>query len=135
MWDGDVKRKWEHLYDRVNKGDPGVPLLSREGDAICLSAVPPQQETTDSIWDRVLEIKAPEPHNVSSDWWCLTFDGSEDPVQVTDLGAISPHGDFGVDGNHLAFIATDGEYVMKTNGNDLRKIKEVNAFGTLDWVP
>jgi Tol biopolymer transport system component len=125
----------EELFDANRFSAIDAPLFSRDGDVICFSAVPPLPESARSIWDQLMGVKMAEAHSVPSDWWCLSLDGSEDMVQMTDLGAIGLYGDFSEDGTHIAFIASDGVYIMQPDGSDLRKIKEVNAFGTLDWVP
>jgi hypothetical protein len=142
-----VNNDQELIISKADGSDPEVlldadrfsaidaPLFSQDGDVICFSAVPPLPESARSIWDQLMGVKSAEAHGVPSDWWCLSLDGSEDMVQLTDLGAIGLYGDFSEDGNHIAFIASDGVYVMQPDGSDLRKIKEVNAFGTLDWVP
>lgn len=112
-----------------------APLISPENDIVCFSAVDPQPESVKSIWDRLTGVAKAEAHGVPSDWWCLYLDGRDELVQLTNLNAIGLYGDFSSDGSFLAFISSDGVYVMRSDGTDLQKIKEVNAFGTIDWVP
>lgn len=111
------------------------PLFSPSLDQICFSAVNPLPQSVFSIWDRVMGVAAVEAHSVPSDWWCLYLNGSDMMIQLTTLNAIGLYGDFNQAGTHMAFIATDGIYTMRSDGNDLQKIKDIAAFGSVDWVP
>jgi Tol biopolymer transport system component len=142
-----VNDELELIVSAIDGSDPEIildsnrftaidaPLISPGNDKVCFSAVNPQPESTGLIWDRLLGVNKAEAHGVPSDWWCLSLDGSEDLVRLTNLNALGLYGDFSEDGSYLAFISSDGVYIMRSDGSDLQSIRDINAFGTLEWVP
>jgi Tol biopolymer transport system component len=111
-----------------------APLFSRDGDYLYFSAVGTPTESLSSLWDQLLGVKVASAHGVPSDWWRIAADDGE-PERLTDIEAIGLYGDFGLDGRHLAFISSDGVYMMRPDGGDVQQLDDVVAIGTIDWVP
>ena len=111
-----------------------APLFSRDGDLLYFSAVGTAAESTASLWDQLLGVGVASAHGVPSDWWRMPAAGGE-PERLTDIEAIGLYGDFSLDGGHLAFISSEGVYLMRPDGSDVRQIREITAIGTIDWVP
>lgn len=119
-----------------------APLFSRDGEFLTFSAVGRASgatagtpaETLSSLWDRLLGVRVAAAHGVPSDWWRMPAAGGE-PKRLTDIEAIGLYGDFGLDGGRLAFISSEGVYLMRPDGGDVRQIREITAIGTIDWVP
>ncbi len=120
-----------------SKAFPAVdaPLFSPDNRLICFSAVEPVTASRPSFWDWLWGVKVAQAHSVPSDWWCMPVDGSEEPVRLTNLGAIGLYGDFDLDGHHIAFITSNAVQVMNADGSDLVQLREIPTIGTLDWVP
>lgn len=112
-----------------------APLFVPKTEQICFSAVNPLPPSALTIWDRLAGVSVVMAHSVPSDWWCMSLDSSGEMSRLTNLNAIGLYGDFNEDGTHMAFITTDGLYIMRTDGSSLEKIKDASPFGTLDWVP
>ena len=111
-----------------------APLFPAGRDEVCFSAVNPQPQSALSMWERLLGVRRVRAHSVPSDWYCLSLDSGE-LVQLTDLNALGLYGDFNPEATHLAFISTDGVYILAADGSDLQKLKDASAFGTLNWLP
>jgi len=112
-----------------------APLFSPDNSRICFSAVESSTALSPSIWDRLLGVKVASAHSVPSDWYCMPLDGSEEPNQVTHLNAIGLYGDFDPSGQNWAFVSSEGVNMMKADGSDLRRLKDIPTTGTVDWVP
>ena len=112
-----------------------APLFSPDKSLLCFSAVLPETASLPSIWDRLMGVRVAQAHNVPSDWWCIPVDGSKEPQRLTNLNAIGIYGDFNESGEHLAFLTTEGVYVMNPDGSNLLQLIEGAAIGTIDWVP
>ena len=112
-----------------------APLFSPDNSLICFSAVEPSTALSSGFWDRLLGVKVASAHSVPSDWYCRPLDGSEAPEQVTHLNAIGLYGDFDPTGQNWAFVSSDGVNMMKADGSELRRLKDIPTTGSVDWVP
>jgi Tol biopolymer transport system component len=112
-----------------------APLFSPDGKTIYFSVATPEIQPVRSFWDRLLGVQVASAHSVPSDWWRMAVDGSESPEQLTNLFEIGMYGDFGPDGNHIAFITATGVQVMNPDGTGVFRLKDIAATGTLNWVP
>jgi Tol biopolymer transport system component len=112
-----------------------APLFSPDGSQLYFSAVNPEQASLLSFWDRLWGVQIAAAHDVPSDWWRMPADGSAAPERLTNLNAIGLYGDFSPDGRHMAFIASEGIYVMKPDGSDLLQLRSATPIGTISWVP
>jgi hypothetical protein len=112
-----------------------APLFSRDGEHLYFSAVGAPAESLSSFWDRLLGVRVAWAHDVPSDWWRMPAGGSGEPERLTDIEAIGLYGDFSLDGRHLAFIASDGVFLMRPDGSELQQLRDIVAIGTIDWSP
>jgi hypothetical protein len=112
-----------------------APLFSPDGSQLYFSAVNPEQASLPSFWDRLWGVQIAAAHDVPSDWWRMPADGSAAPERLTNLNAIGLYGDFSPDGRHMAFIASEGIYVMKPDGSDLLQLRSATPIGTINWAP
>jgi hypothetical protein len=112
-----------------------APLFSPDSSQLYFSAVNPEQASLPSFWDRLWGVRIAAAHDVPSDWWRMPADGSEAPERLTNLNAIGLYGDFSPDGRHIAFIASDGIYVMKPDGSEILQLRSASPIGTINWVP
>lgn len=116
-------------------GAVDAPLFSPDGQLIYFSAVNAEPLAHLSLWDRLLGVRIAEAHDIPSDWWVMPTDGSKGPQRLTNLNAISMYGDFSPNEKHIAFITSDGVYVMNPDGSGLLQLRDTPTVGTLDWVP
>jgi Tol biopolymer transport system component len=110
-----------------------APLFSPDNSMLCFSAVEQVSASLPSLLSRLLGLKIAYAHNVPSDWYCMPLDGSGEAVRLTNLDGLGLYGDFSADGRYLAFMTSAGIYVIKTDGSDLRQVKERGLVGTLNW--
>jgi Tol biopolymer transport system component len=112
-----------------------APLFSPDGETIYFSVAAVEVQPVRSFWDFLMGVKVVSAHNVPSDWWRMPADGSGPPEQLTNLFEMGMYGDFGPDGNYIAFITSTGVQVMNLDGTGVFRLKEITATGTLNWVP
>lgn len=116
-----------------------APLFSPDGENVLFSAVGSGQPASLSWLDQLLGVRiasaAPETHNVPSDWWQVSVTG-EGLKRLTKIYEIGLYGAFAQDGKHLAFISTNGLYVMEPDGSHLVPLlDQVGMSGTVSWIP
>lgn len=110
-----------------------APFFSPDNSWIYFSAAAdtaPQQ----SFWDRLLGVRVASAHSVPSDWWRLPADGSGEPQRLTSIGAIGLYGDSSADGQHIAFSASEGIFVMNPDGSGVCQLRQIPTIGIIDWV-
>jgi hypothetical protein len=54
---------------------------------------------------------------------------------LTNIFEMGMYGDFGPDGEVIAFITSSGVQVMNPDGTGVFRLKNIAATGTLNWVP
>ncbi len=131
--DGSNPRVIELPTDRFPAVD--APLFTPDGESIYFSAVAPEVQPVFSFWDWIMGVKVASAHNVPSDWWLMPVDASSPPVQITNIFEIGMYGDFGPNGDYMAFITSSGVQVMNPDGTGVFRLKDIAATGTLNWVP
>jgi len=109
-------------------------FFSPDDSAIIFSAVGEGKTPALSWIDRLLGVGQANAHDVPSDWWKIDLKTGK-MERLTRIYDVGLYGGFSPDGNHIAFIAVSGVYVMKADGNNLTPITTVSAVGTLEWVP
>jgi hypothetical protein len=65
----------------------------------------------------------------------MPVDATEAPEQLTNIFEMGMYGDFGPDGEVIAFITSYGVQVMNPDGTGVFRLKNIAATGTLNWVP
>jgi len=110
-----------------------APRFTPDGQSLLFSAANAPTLSSTSRLERLLGIIVASAHNVPSDFYSVTLDGSKLTrlTQVSESGlypAISP------DGQKVAFISQSGIYVMDIDGSHLQQIANQQAIGTLDWI-
>jgi Tol biopolymer transport system component len=116
-----------------------APVFSPEGEAVLFSAVGSGPATSLAWLDQLFGVQiasASSPvHNVPSDWWQVSVKG-EGLKRLTKLYEIGLYGAFAQDGKHLAFISTNGLYVMEPDGSHvLPLLDHMGMSGTVSWIP
>lgn len=125
----------QQLLDPAQFTAIDAPLFTPDNSLICFSAVESSTAMAPTFWDWLLGVKVASAHSVPSDWWCMALDGSSRPSKITHLNAIGLYGDFDISGQHWAFVSSEGINMMKPDGSDLRRLKDIPTTGTVDWVP
>jgi len=116
-----------------------APLFSPDGENVLFSAVGSGPVTSLSWLDQFLGVQiasaASPAHNVPSDWWQVSVkDGGL--KRLTQLHEIGLYGAFAPDGKHVAFISTNGLYVMEPDGRQVLPVLDrVGMSGTVNWIP
>jgi Tol biopolymer transport system component len=54
--------------------------------------------------------------------------------RLTSLGITSLAADYSPDGAHIAFIGSNGTYIMNADGSGLTQIDNNPKFGTIQWA-
>lgn len=109
-------------------------FFSADSTMLYFSAVTESAPQGLSWLDRLLGVKAAAGHTVPSDWWRVPIDGGP-PERLTNIGEIGLYADIAPDGAHIAFLSSNGVFVMQPDGSELRRLLEVPAFSTLNWLP
>ncbi len=112
-----------------------APLFSPDSQTIYFSVAAVEVQSVRSFWDILMGVKVVEAHNVPSDWWRMPVDGSSPPEQLTNIFEMGMYGDFGPDGNFIAFMTSTGVFVMSPDGTGVNRLKNIAATGTLNWIP
>jgi Tol biopolymer transport system component len=116
-----------------------APVFSPDGEAVLFSAVGSGPATSLSWLDQLFGVQiasaASSAHNVPSDWWQVSVKG-EGLKRLTKLYEIGLYGAFAQDGQHLAFVSTNGLYVMEPDGGHVVPVLDhVGMSGTVSWIP
>jgi hypothetical protein len=117
-----------------------APLFSHQGQRIIFSAVGqgPGREAgrpdVNLFLDWLLGVRTASAHNVPSDWWSMPVEGGR-PTQLTFLGDVGLIGTLAPDGEHMAFLAASGLYVMRVDGSELTILTRSAGNLSLKWVP
>jgi Tol biopolymer transport system component len=73
-------------------------------------------------------------HNIPSDWWRVDL-ATGKIKSLTHIGDTGLYGDFSPDGQHIAFVAATGLYLMNPDGSNLTQIMNYGPEGTVSWTP
>jgi len=111
-----------------------APLFSPDGEWLYFSAVTEEPVTALSWVDRLLGVQTALAHDVPSDWWRILLTGGT-PERLTTLNKIGLYGDFGPNGQAMAFASITGLYTMNPDGTELTELLATTAADTLSWVP
>lgn len=110
-------------------------FFTPDGSALVFSAVSDTAAPAGLSWfDRLLGVRAAAAHSVPSDWWRVPVAGGQ-PEQLTNILDIGLNGAYAPDGQHIAFIAASGVYVMNPDGSELTKLSGEIAAGGIAWTP
>lgn len=115
-----------------------APLFSLDNETLYFSAV--ETLTPSLSWlDRLMGVRVAEAHNVPSDWWQQPAGEPAGTVgteaeKLTNLQEIGLYGDISADGDHIAFISTNGVQVMNPDGGGVFRLLNISATGTLNWI-
>jgi hypothetical protein len=112
-----------------------APLFSRDSQVIIFSAV--GGPASSQLWSNQL-ISTLRPnvmsHNIPSDWWRVDL-ASGQIKSLTHIGDTGMYGDFSPDGQHIAFVAATGLYLMNPDGTNLMRLLNYGPEGTVSWTP
>ncbi|HTP11828.1 MAG TPA: DPP IV N-terminal domain-containing protein [Anaerolineae bacterium] len=112
-----------------------APLFSRDSQALIFSAVGGPAASQLSSYQF---ISARQPnvlkHNIPSDWWRVDL-ATGKITSLTRMGDIGLYGDFSPDGQHIAFVAASGLYLMNSDGSNLTQLINDGPEGTISWIP
>lgn len=110
-------------------------FFTPDGSALIFSAVSATSAPSGLTWlDRLLGVRAAAAHSVPSDWWRIPVAGGQ-PEQLTNVLDVGLNGAYAPDGQHIAFIAASGVYVMNPDGSGLTKLSGEIAAGGITWIP
>ncbi|MCI0393506.1 MAG: hypothetical protein L0332_01300 [Chloroflexi bacterium] len=110
-------------------------FFSPDGSMVIFSAVSDLPPPTGLSWfDRLLGVKVAAAHSLPSDWWRVPTAGGQ-PERLTHILDTGLYGDYSPDGQHIAFLATSGIYVMNPDGSGLTRVSNAIAFGGMQWIP
>ena len=111
-----------------------APLFSPDGEWLYFSAVTEEPLAELSWVDRLLGVQTAAAHDVPSDWWRIHLPEGT-PERLTTLNKIGLYGDFGPDGQAMAFASITGLYLMNPDGSQLTELLATTTADTLSWVP
>lgn len=111
-----------------------APLFLPDGEWLYFSAVTEDTLAGLSWVDQLLGVQTAAAHDVPSDWWRIHLTGGT-PERLTTLNKIGLYGDFGPDGQTMAFASITGLYTMNPDGTELTELLATPAADTLSWVP
>ena len=110
-------------------------FFSPDGKTLVFNAVGEGQSPALSFWDQLLGVQVAAAHSVPSDWWSIQLGVADaKPVRLTTLYDTGMSGDFSPDGQHIAFLAASGMYVMDPTGENVQPLIPIKSLGTLEWV-
>jgi Tol biopolymer transport system component len=112
-----------------------APLFSRDSQVVVFSAV--GGPASSQRWsDQFISTMRPNAlkHNIPSDWWRVDL-ATGKIKSLTRIGDTGLYGDFSPDGQHIAFVAVTGLYLMNPDGSNLTQIMNYGPEGTVSWIP
>lgn len=69
-----------------------------------------------------------------SDIWAISTAGGT-PHRVAKTSAVGIVLDYSPDGEHIAFVTSEGLYIMGSDGSGLARISEQSLLRSVQWVP
>jgi Tol biopolymer transport system component len=112
-----------------------APLFSRDSQVVFFSAVGgPASSQRES--NQFISTARPNvmKHSIPSDWWRVDL-ATGKIKSLTRIGDTGLYGDFSPDGQHIAFVAATGLYLMNPDGSNLTQIMNYGPEGTVSWIP
>ena len=112
-----------------------APLFSRDSQVLIFSAVGgPASSQRES--DQFISTARPNvmKHDIPSDWWRVDL-ATGKIKSLTHISDTGLYGDFSPDGQHIAFVAATGLYLMNPDGSNLTQIMNFGPEGTVSWIP
>ena len=109
-------------------------LFSNSGTDLIFSMVNQKSAPTSSWIDKFLGVRIASAHSVPSDWYRVSVNGGI-PKRLTYLNEMNLDGDISPDGNQLAFISSNGLYVMNIDGSELIQLSKDVMIGSVNWIP
>ena len=112
-----------------------APLFSRDSQALIFSAAGgPAASQRGS--DQFISTVRPNvmKHNIPSGWWRVDL-ATGKITSLMRIGDTGLYGDFSPDGQHIAFVAATGLYLMNPDGSNLTQIMNYGPDGTVSWIP
>lgn len=83
---------------------------------------------------RWMGIQVAQAHSIPEDLWRVPAAGG--PVErLTSLGVVGLAVDYSPDGAHIAFIGSNGIYVINSDGSGLTSLVGEPKFGSIQWIP
>jgi Tol biopolymer transport system component len=111
-----------------------APVFSPDGQTVYFSAVSYGLSAAPPGWTEWFGASTASAHSVPSDWWRVPADGGQ-AQRLTHISATGLRGALSPDGSHLAFICSEGVFVMAADGTSLEALRrDVNAFGSILWT-
>ncbi len=112
-----------------------APLFSRDSQVLVFSAVGGPTSSQRSS-DQFMSAGRPNAlkHNIPSDWWRVDL-ATGKIKSLTRIGDTGLFGDFSPDGQHIAFVAASGLYMMDSDGRNLTQLINDGPEGTVSWIP
>jgi Tol biopolymer transport system component len=134
------------LYFAGSNGSKPIPLLQHDafpavdahlfypdGDTVLFSAVDPPKTRSSGWLERIFGIGTVSAHNIPSDWFTVSVT-TRQMQRLTNLYDTGMYPVLSPDGKRIAFISSNGLFVMDTDGKNLLTLNHITYFGTLEWV-
>jgi Tol biopolymer transport system component len=112
-----------------------APLFARDSRVLIFSAVG-GPASSQLGWNQRISTLRPSvmQHNIPSDWWRVDL-ATGKIKSLTRIGDTGLYGDFSLDGQHIAFVAATGLYLMNPDGSNLIRLLNYGPEGTVSWTP
>jgi Tol biopolymer transport system component len=110
------------------------PFFPPDGASIVFSATGPGLSESRSPLDRLLGIQVALANGSPSDWWQVSVMGGP-PRRLTAVFQSGLDGAFSPDGSHIAFVGSDGLFVMEPDGGGLDQLLSITGTGAMQWFP
>jgi hypothetical protein len=143
----DMKTYLNNLYVADADGSNAVALLpsgtlwaidsvaiSPDGRAIVFSGDSngPTVAQRPAIYDW-LGLRVAQAHSIPEDLWLIPVTGGA-AKRITSLGVVGLTADYSPDGEHIAFIGSNGTYIVSADGSNLTRLDSSPKFGTIQWA-
>jgi len=118
------------------------PAFSPDGGTIVFSGQEKQKlfasEDVDLLargFDTLFGVKSASAHSEeAADIWRVSTGGGE-PQKLATLLAQGIVLGYAPDGEHIAFVTTQGLYIMQADGNGLVRLQDVSGLRSVQWIP
>jgi len=110
-----------------------TPIFSPDGSTIAFSAQERESLISQGI-DVLFGVQQASAHTEGvADIWAVSTSGGE-PYKLAILRAQGLHLSYSPDGQYIAFVSTQGLYIMQSDGTRLFRLQETDGLRSVHWV-
>jgi Tol biopolymer transport system component len=111
-----------------------APFFTPDGNNVVFSATGLGPVALLSPLERLLGVVIASANGSPSDWWSVPVAGGK-PHRITAVYQSGLNGAFSPDGRHIAFVGSNGLFVMDPDGGNLVQLLDTTGTLAMQWLP